>query len=142
VKINVAVDCCLCSNTHRTSINIPENWSHIYGGIDDEQHAFCPAHSDIMEFVRSQCSGCVGGWGDCGLWRAFAYSKLDLTNEDFLSIEKGICPKRVNGTFGFSQDGIEKIDLSQKVSVKSGVALSIAIKEYAEKYHTKRETRQ
>lgn len=131
----LTVNCCLCRNKFDTEIDLPDGWAHRYGGSDDESNGFCPQHAIIAQFAKSQCPGCVGGWGDCPLWQAFAYRKYDLTSDDIAAIESGICPRRVNGTIGFSlTGGMEDIDLSDRAPTESGKALVEAIGEYVAEY--------
>lgn len=136
-KQTIGISCSLCENDYETEIET-EGWETRYGSISTED-GFCPKHSDILEFTDSQCAGCVGGWGECDLFSSFAYSKYNknpLTKEDFQKLESGICPRRTNGTFSFHTDYVklESVDLSKVSTSKSGMALSIAIKEYIEKY--------
>jgi hypothetical protein len=126
----------MCLESQKSYVTLPNGWEHIVGGIDDESNAFCPDHKAIAEFQSNQCLGCVGGWGDCDLWKGFAYGKLTLTGDDFKQIESGICPKRTNGTFGIKQEKIEKIDLSERSTNESGLALVSAIHQYCNKYHS------
>lgn len=127
----------MCSEEYKEHVRLPPGWEHINREIDDETHAFCPAHKEIAEFQGDQCAGCIGGWGDCDLWKSFAYNKLKLTDNDFKKIKEGVCPKRTNGTFGFNpaDRSIEDIDLSEPSSNKSGLAFEKAIKDYCSKYH-------
>ena len=131
MELKLTVHCCLCSKDSKHTVNMPDGWAHRYSGIDDEDNGFCPDHADIAEFAESQCPGCVGGWGDCGLWTDFAHSgRRNLSPQDFMSIERGICPRRVNGTFGVSRAGVAQLDLSTKATTKSGVSLALAIRDY------------
>lgn len=136
-EIEVEISCCLCEATHKQNIQLPDGWETRYPGID-EGKGFCPKHSIIAEWAANQCPGCVGGWGDCGLWSAFAYESArsrTLTDSDFAQIAKGICPKRTNGTFVFSsKEGMERIDLSEPADTESGIAFVQAIKDYWAKY--------
>lgn len=109
---------------------MPDGWDHQYDGIDDESGGFCPKHSSVKPFTDHQCTGCVSGWGDCQLWRDFAYSgRRNLSPGDFASLERGICPRRINGTFGVSPLGVERIDLSSEER-RSGIELAAAIRDY------------
>jgi len=131
MDIELTVGCCLCSNKSKHTVSLPDGWEHRYGSVDDEAHGFCPNHADVAEFADSQCPGCVGGWGDCELWRDFAYSgRRKLTPADFVTIERGVCPRRTNGTFGVSASGVEQLDLSTKATTKSGLSLATAIRDY------------
>lgn len=134
MKCKVEVGCCLCSERHETAIDLPEGWATRYDQID-EDGGFCPKHSVIAEFADDQCAGCVGGWQDCDLWRAFAYRTLNLTDDDFAELRGGICPKRTNGTFGMFDGTIEKIDLSERADNEAGAALAQAIIDYSARYH-------
>jgi len=117
---------------------MPPGWDHAVGGIDSERDGFCPDHAAVKPFTDEQCPGCVGGWGDCGLWESFAYSgRRSLAPDDFTKIERGICPKRVNGTFGVSPRGIEQLDLSTRATTESGIALAMAIRDYWTTYPEK-----
>ena len=134
-ELEVSLYCGLCSTKHEQKIPMPAGWDSRYQSVSDE-HAFCPAHAKIADFADSQCPGCVGGWGDCSMWKSFAYRTLELTAGDFKTLERGICPKRTNGTMMFSREsGMKDIDLRDPPSVEGGVALAQAIREYAKKYH-------
>ena len=138
MKLKISLYCGLCGNKHEQKIPMPDGWDSRYRSVSDE-HAFGPTHSIVSKFADSQCPGCVGGWGDCGLWQSFAYSKLELTESDFRTMESGVCPKRVNGTMGFNvmKSGVtcEDIDLRDAPVAKAGQALATAIRAYALKYH-------
>lgn len=137
-KVEVEISCCLCSNKHTTEIEAPDGWRVHYGSVSSE-HGFCPEHSKIEEFTEN-CSGCVGGWVNCNLWRAFAYQDFKLTDSDFAIIRSGKCPKRTNGTMFFSREkGIEYVDISSPASNEAGDALAKAILAYHEKYHVRKE---
>ena len=134
--MKVEITCCMCSSTYES--HIPDNgWKTRYDAVATED-GFCPGHSKIAEWCNDQCAGCVGGWMDCSLWKDFAYDNSPgLAEKDYQSIESGICPRRVNGTFSFSREtGIEQIDLSDRAESESGKALAQAIREYWEKYHS------
>lgn len=135
MDITVDVHCSLCSKRSKHTISLPDGWAHRYGGIDDEGSGFCPDHAEVADFADSQCPGCVGGWGDCPLFRSFAYSSgRDLTPADFVAIERGVCPRRVNGTITVSPKGTQTLDLSAKATTRSGVALALAIRDYCAAY--------
>ena len=133
--IEVEVNCCLCSADTKHTITLPPGWALKYGGLDAE-NGFCPKHSIIKQFSDSQCPGCVGGWGDCSLWNAFAYNARgrNLNEADFASLAKGICPKRVNGTIGIRNGRREDLDLSDRAPPEAGAALAQAIRDYWETY--------
>ena len=138
--MKITLSCCLCDNSYTAQIEKPIGWRSRYEPIEleDEDHCFCPDHAIIAEWTQDQCSGCVGGWGDCSFWKDFAFKENLLTEEDHQSIQSGICPRRTNGTlFVNTKDKtIDNVDLSDRSSVESGRALSNAIKEYVEKYNT------
>jgi len=137
-QLTVSLYCGFCGATSEQNISMRKGWDTHIRAVDEE-HAFCPKHSKIREFSEAQCPGCVGGWGDCPLWDAFAYRELKLTEQDFATLERGVCPKRVNGTIGITLTGgktqIEQIDLRDGDAHKAGSALSKAIREYAKRYH-------
>ena len=137
-KYTITINCCMCDNKTEHSIDLPEGWDHKIGGIDDEDAGFCPGHAAIKPFTDDQCPGCVGGWGDCGLWRAFAYERSRTINERHLSeIEKGRCPFRVNGSFCLdvrNESIIKDDDLSERATTESGKALADGIRGYIERW--------
>lgn len=135
MKVEITTYCVMCSEKTKNSIELAEGWAHVVGAIDDEQDGLCPKHAAIKDFKDSQCSGCVGGWGECDLFRDFAYSgKVKMTDEDFERIESGICPRRTNGTFSISGRHLNEIDMSEKAPPEAGKLLVTAIKEYIETY--------
>ncbi len=135
----VTVHCALCEAQHDTQIDLPANWHGAYPGIDDE-HGLCPKHSAVQSFRDAQCPGCVGGWGDCGLFDSFAFSgerkprgATALSELDFKRIRRGVCPRRVNGTlmvekFPNGNVSIDDLNLS-KPEVEGGRALAKEINE-------------
>lgn len=130
MKAKIAVGCCLCSNTLKTEIELPENWGMRYDSIDVE-NGFCPDHIKVRDFAEAQCPGCVGGWGDCSLWEDIDYSgSKKITAEELLLIRKGECPRRTNGTrmFDCRTKEFSKIDLSKKADSESGIEFEKAIK--------------
>jgi hypothetical protein len=133
-ELEVRLDCGLCGESHQQKISMPEGWDSRYRSVSDES-AFCPKHAVVSQFAASQCPGCVGGWGDCPLWKSFAYSKLELTADDFSTLETGICPKRVNGTLMVENGKMMEIDLRDSPAAEGGKALAQSIREYAIKYH-------
>ena len=135
MKIGIEVSCCLCRNAHKQEIELPDNWDVRYHSISSEV-GFCPDHSIVSKFAESQCPGCVGGWNDCDLWRNFAYSKHNLTDEDFEVLSKGVCPKRTNGTMMFNPASgkMSKLDLREPENIEAGKAFAKAIKEYWDMY--------
>jgi hypothetical protein len=134
--LKLYLSCCLCPSQHEQTIKLPAGWAGLHDAIDAEK-CFCPSHIEVKDWVESQCPGCVGGWGNCSLWRAFGFSKLELTEADFQSIERGICPKRVNGTAQISNGVFSEINLSEQAPTASGIALVKAIKDYVAEYHAK-----
>ncbi len=136
MKAEVHISCCLCREKHVIEIGLADGWAMTYPAIDVE-HTFCPAHAAIAEFTNTQCSGCVGGWGDCGLWEDFAHQgKRDLSDDDFAQLRQGICPRRVNGTMMFDADigKLENINLSKQAPTQVGAALEQAIRDYWVRY--------
>ena len=144
----VTISCALCSDSYEAQIVLPDGWCGAYSGIDDE-HGICPKHQAITGFKESQCPGCVGGWGDCGLFDAFAYSgrkprnAVPLSELDFRRLKRGICPRRVNGSFtvetfpnGSVQMNEERLDSRPPKAVVGGKALAKAINEYIETFAT------
>lgn len=143
-KYAVTIYCSLCDAKHTAEIELPSAWHGAYDGIDDE-HGLCPKHQAVQAFKDSQCPGCVGGWGDCGLFDSFAFSgrtkprgATALSELDFKRLRRGVCPRRVNGTmsvhsFPNGNVTVEDVNLST-VEVDGGRALAKAINEYIEKY--------
>lgn len=142
----ITINCALCEAKHEARIELPANWHGAYEGIDDE-HGLCPKHQAVQAFKDSQCPGCVGGWGDCGLFDAFAFSgkhkprgAVALNEIDFKRMRRGVCPRRVNGTIGVERFpngdvAVEDINISTP-AVDGGRALAKAINQYIEKYKT------
>ena len=133
-QLEVSLYCGLCGERHEQKIPMPNEWDSRYRSVSDE-HAFCPKHATISAFADSQCPGCVGGWGDCGLWQSFAYRELKLTASDFRVMEAGICPKRTNGTMMVERGKVSDIDLRDPPVAEAGKSLAQAIREYSAKHH-------
>lgn len=134
--VEISIDCCLCETHHRTQIVLPPGWEHRYDAINDEV-GFCPDHAKVAAFAEAQCPGCVGGWGDCPMWRAFAFSHdRSIGPEDYKALEAGRCPRRVNGTSRVDRDRgtMADLDLSEQATVESGTAFAQAIRDYVAKY--------
>lgn len=133
MQAKITTYCCMCGDLHETNIELPDGWKiNRYDAIDSE-NGFCPKHSIIAEFTDSQCPGCVGNWCDCSLWRSFAYQEYSLTESDLDSIRRGVCTKRVNGTFSVSNGKVQDIYLSSVATTMSGEALVDAIIEIRER---------
>jgi hypothetical protein len=131
----VTVGCCLCSKEHKQEISLPDGWAHRYDAVDDESGGFCPDHAAVAPFAESQCPGCVGGWTDCPMWQAFAYTYgREIGDDDYASIERGICPRRVNGTMTIGRGGTQDLDISKRAPVEAGKAFAQAIRDYCAAY--------
>ncbi len=134
----VTIGCCLCSKEHKQEFALPDGWAHRFDAVDDENGGFCPDHAKVAAFAESQCPGCVGGWGDCPMWQAFAYTPgRTICDVDYFSLERGICPRRVNGTVGFNKGRMEHLDLSDRAPIDSGEAFAQAIRDYCTRYPDK-----
>lgn len=132
--MKIELSCCLCPETLSIKIDTPDGWVERYDTISSE-NGFCPNHTKVAEFAKKQCPGCVGGWGDCDMWRSFAYDgRRNLSENDFAVLRKGRCPKRTNGTMCFGPEGVKTINLSEVAEDESGVAFAEAIKEYWKRY--------
>lgn len=133
--MKITIHCCLCDAKHETEIAMADGWQHRYDGIDDERNGFCPKHAPVAEFAKAQCPGCVGGWGDCPMWESFAYSgKRSVGAKDFEWLRQGVCPRRVNGTFGVSAGKIEDLNLSNQAPPACGATFAEAIEDYCKAY--------
>ena len=135
----IGFSCPLCTETYDQSVSVPDGWSIKGRGVDVESNAFCPKHAKVKDWLENQCPGCVSGWGECGLFKAYAFSELTIDEGQFEEIKKGVCPFRVNGTFEISDGKMSDIDLSEQASDESGEALVAAIRDYAEFFHKKSE---
>jgi hypothetical protein len=136
--MKVTFSCCLCSESASVEVAVPDGWGLRYDGMDEER-AFCPKHGPVVAFAESQCPGCVGGWGDCSMWKAFAYSyDRSISEQDLTRIEGGICPKRTNGTMMFTPaTGLQDTDISERAPPDSGAAFAQAIRDYCAAYPPK-----
>lgn len=135
--LTVTVNCCLCAKRTVAKFQVPDGWIADDTDIED---GFCPAHAPIDEWRSAQCPGCVSGWGECGLWRGFAFERYrhnkheTLNERELMVIKTGTCPRRVNGTFGVFGGRQVDINLSERAETTSGAALVKAIKAYWRKY--------
>ncbi len=101
--------CSFCDS--KETVSVPTSFVTRYGSQDVED-AMCPEHSGASAFLDDQCPGCVGGWGDCGMFSAIGNEAVSA--DDLATIRSGRCPHRVNGTMSFGPGGMEKIDLSER----------------------------
>lgn len=132
--MKLELSCSLCQEDAEVEFDAPAGWILTYGESCEED-AFCPAHASVGEWRSAQCPGCVGGWRDCPLWDAFAYSgKRTITDDDLAVIERGRCPKRVNGSFMMSGRGMEAMDISETAPTESGTVLAQAIRDYIDRW--------
>lgn len=133
--MNLTVNCCLCSEKLQIKLDVPDGWDHVYDDIEEEQFGFCPEHAAVKPFTDGQCVGCVGGWGECDMWSAFAFDgrSRTISDADYAALENGVCPRRTNGTFGVSNGVMEDIDLTDR-AVVAGKAFANSIREYVQKY--------
>jgi len=133
-KSNVVLQCDICLDTCDVNIEIPYKWGGFDGHNVGDNGGFCPKHAEIEEFTH-QCSGCVGSWGDCPLWRAaFAdpVKRTLLTSADLKTIRSGVCPKRVDGMIYIAPNSTKNVVVktASRSSKRSGIALEKAIKDY------------
>jgi hypothetical protein len=131
-NFDITLYCCFCSEKITRVIGREGWW--IYANCIDEEAALCPHHAIISSWIDSCCSGCVGGWHDCDLWKSFAYRKRTITAEQLKIIEEGICPFRTNGIFATNKGKIDDSDVSERAPKDASEALAFAIKEYTLRY--------
>lgn len=135
--MKITVGCIFCGETFEGEIETPPGWETRYDEWELEELGFCPKHAAAAPFADNQCPGCVASWGGkCPLWQAFAYPhRRTVTEVDLATIRKGICPRRVNGTIGFSPaGGMETLDLSEVAPSAAGTAMEAAVREYIERW--------
>lgn len=128
IKTLLTLRCCICAKEIELWVDTPDGW--VANDLYDDMYVFCPEHRVIGEFEEAQCSGCVGGWQECTLW--FMLVRKELTNDDIASIEKGICPRRTNGTgfFDTNTGKLGRIDLSTPAPESVSKAFAEAIKKH------------
>lgn len=137
--IQIEGSCCLCPHTIVIFAPVDDRWQGIDHSYLESSELLCPDHAAIQPFMENQCPGCVGSWGDCPLWEGFAFSggRRDIDDDDHATLQKGICPRRVNGTMvGSRTTGLHEIDLreGEELHPEAGKAVSKAIKEYCERH--------
>lgn len=72
------------------------------------------------------------------MWRAFAHSHgRDIGPADFEALERGVCPRRVNGTSMIKDGAFQYLDLSELATVEAGKAFAKAIRDYCDQYPAK-----
>lgn len=139
ISIKVTISCGLCDERLQRELFMAEDWDHRLRGIDDELSGFCPKHAPVKAFTDAQCPGCTGGWGDCRLFQAFAYGRLELGDDEFDALERGYCPRRLEGMMRFSVSpdlAVEPLPVCEPAaSPQSGKALAQAIKDYVELFN-------
>lgn len=136
-KLLIHCNAILCDAV--VEIETPAGWMQRNDTLDfgeDSSYLFCPDHVNQGLWFDAQCSGCVAGFPDCGLGRSFGYALKDqITNAQLATIESGICPFRVNGSFMFSRDtGFVSDDLSDRATTEGGMDVADAIRQYLAKY--------
>lgn len=141
MKIKIELTCTFHNDANDyVEVEIPDGWNVRHSGIDMEE-AFCPEHAKAEDWLSQVCPGCVGGWGDCPLYRGFAYERKytqdnPVSRDDLAVIETGVCPKRVNGTFMRFEDDdhLTSIDISDRATTEAGKAMADGIRTYWEHY--------
>lgn len=134
-KVVINCDGICCEN--KFEVEAPEGWETTYAEYGGESDlVFCFDCLLQCKWFRSICPGCVGGFPDCGLAKAFMYDNSPgLNSSNVNDIESGRCPFRVNGTLSFSsEEGIKSIDLSKRAPSETGIAMVNVIQAYADKY--------
>lgn len=135
--VNLKCDGIACD--HQVTVEIPD-WLTRNDDVDfggESSWLFHPDCKPQMQWFDAVCPGCVSSFGECGLSAAFGYShSKGLTDEQKTIIRAGVCPFRVNGTFGFSprSSKIEDLDLSERAPAGTGDAIVAAIELYKVKY--------
>lgn len=128
----IEVYCCFCDKNVGQEIDIPG-----FDALNDSfcgENWFCEEHAKILEFLHEQCSGCVGMWGDCSMWRSIGYPEETLTQSEINTIRSGYCPKRTNGTLRLLANGtLERIDLSTQAPEDASNFLADSIVRFYEK---------
>jgi hypothetical protein len=127
----------VCDRVQEIDVAPPPGWTPRYSF--GERKGFCAAHADVKDFADSQCPGCVSSFGDeCPLFKRFAYSESrTIARADLESIESGICPARVNGTFFAGGGKARPVDISDRAPLEAGKVLATAIRAYCDTYPTR-----
>jgi hypothetical protein len=136
-QVEFELRCCLCPRVHVGKVGVPDGWTETSLHSEAE---FCPDHAIIDEWKSAQCPGCVAGWGECPLWKGFAYERYrhnmadTLTEAELRKVACGECPRRVNGTFFSNGQSFGELNISEKAAYAPGEALVQAIRDYWTKY--------
>lgn len=146
-SVEITMHCSMCSEDFSITIELPSGWAMKYYSIDEE-HAFCPKHAKVADFLDDQCSGCVSGWGECGLYESIMYPNYpkrqpQITEDQLETVRGGLCPVRINGTFGVNvtEQGVDfkDEDLSERAGSEAGEAFVKAILDYRERWGNEHE---
>jgi hypothetical protein len=137
-KVTIQCDGILCDSEYSLEIG---DWSGDFESEGNGHYIYC-SHPDCQaqdEFFGAQCSGCVEGFGDCQLGKAFLFSyRRTLTEKQLRVIEAGVCPLRTNGTLGMRVTAagiaVEDLDLSERAPEGSGKIVADVIRRYIAKY--------
>lgn len=125
----IYVSCAFCMERTEVKVDIPGFTSYTLGA--DIENGMCEKHSGAKAWLDDQCPGCVSGWGECGLFRAANLDRdmTPLRESERYQIAAGICPRRINGTFGMTvtRDGAEMTDLNISKPSEAGAAMLAAI---------------
>lgn len=120
-KITLKLKCCLCQKTVTKALTVAENWQVAYENVVEEDLAFCPTHAPVEAWRKENCSNCKESFGNCSLWKAFAYKNKTMKHEDYVLLEDGFCPKK---------NGRDPLLVKTSEVRKGGYILSEAIKHY------------
>lgn len=94
-KTDIYIGCSICEATIELTVELPlKEWN--CSCIETTCNALCPKHKYIRKWLDSQCIGCSGWWGECGLWNAI-HTRGYINGSELHKIRCGKCPFTTDG---------------------------------------------
>ena len=132
--MKISIYCIMCNKQYEQDVLLSEDFTTIDGDYIETERGLCPKHAKLKQWIDTQCDGCAGGFGDCNLWKSFAFPSgytSKISESDFESIESGVCPRYTTGSINFINGKIFEDEFSHDVApVDVGKFFADEIREY------------
>jgi len=135
----ITIHCAGIFCSKEIEVENPPGWH----GDGYSEELYCDDCKIQADFFNVVCQGCAGGFSDCSLGKAYAYSySPGLTKEQCETLKNGYCPFRVSGIIitevkNGKMKRLETVDISHRASKESAKAVLEAIQKYYEEYIVK-----